>query len=48
MRKKRRLETEEQRNERVEKQTQRRLDGAAMADKAIDTTVRENVELHGP
>lgn len=48
MRKKRTPETEGQRNERFEKETQRRIDDAAAADKAIDAMVKQSIELHGP
>lgn len=48
MRKKRTRETEEQRDERIEKDSQRRIDDAAKADEAIDAMVKKSIKLHGP
>jgi hypothetical protein len=48
MRKKRTPETEEQRNERLEKEAQRRIDGAAAEGEAVDAMVKRSIKLHGP
>jgi hypothetical protein len=48
MRKKRTPETEEQRNERIKKETDRWIDNAAAAEEAIDAMVKQSIELHGP
>lgn len=48
MRKKRNPDTEEQRNERFEKEAQRRSDNAAAEDKTIDDMVKRSIKLHGP
>lgn len=48
MRKKRTRETEEQRDERFEKDAQKRIDDAAKADEAIDALVKRSIKLHGP
>ena len=47
MRKKRELETDEQRSERTGIKTQRRIDDAAEADRAIDAMVKQSIKLHG-
>lgn len=47
MRKKRTPETEEQRNERFEKEAQRRIDDAAEENNAIDAMVKRSIERHG-
>ena len=48
MRKKRDLETEEQRSDRSEQQAQQRIDNAAAEDKAIDAMVKRSIDSHGP
>ena len=48
MRKKRNLESGEQRSNRLEKQAGKRIDDAAEADKAIDAMVKRSIELNGP
>ena len=48
MRKKRTPETEEQRNERLEKEAQRRIDDAAAEGEAVDAMVKRSIKLHGP
>jgi hypothetical protein len=48
MRKKRTPETEEQRNERFEKETQRRIDDGAAEDEAMDDMIKRSLEQHGP
>ena len=48
MRKKRIPETEEQRDERVAKQAQRRNEDTAAVDDAIDAMVKRSIKLHGP
>ena len=48
MRKKRTLETGEQRARRLDQQAGKRTDDAAEADKAIDAMVRRSIELNGP
>ena len=48
MRKKRDPETDEQRNERSEKQAQSRIDDTAAEDKAIDAMVKRSIDSHGP
>jgi hypothetical protein len=48
MRKKRSPETEEQRNERIENEAQRRSDDVAAEDNAIDAMVKRSIKLHGP
>jgi hypothetical protein len=40
--------TEEQRNERLAKEAQKRLDDAAAADKIIDAMVERSIKQHGP
>ena len=47
MRKKRNPETDEQRSERSGIKTQRRIDDAAAADRAIDDMVKQSIKLHG-
>ena len=47
MRKKRQLETDEQRSERTGVRAQRRVDDAAEADRAIDAMVKQSIKLHG-
>ena len=48
MRKKRTLETGEQRSKRLDQQAGKRTDAAAEADKAIDAMVKRSIELNGP
>ena len=48
MRTKRNPETEEQQNERLEKEAQRRRDKAAAEDKAIDDMVKRSIKRWGP
>ena len=48
MRKKRVLETDEQRSRRLEKASQRQIDDALAADDAVDAMVRRNIQVHGP
>ncbi|HET9810886.1 MAG TPA: hypothetical protein VFP53_04230 [Sphingomicrobium sp.] len=47
MRKKRDPETEEQRNERLDKTAQRQIHDLVEEDKAIDAMVRRSIKLHG-
>lgn len=47
MRKKRDLETDEQRSQRSGIKAQRRIDDAAEADRAIDAMVKQSIKLHG-
>jgi hypothetical protein len=48
MRQKRSLETEEQRDHRLERQAQGRVEDAIAEDKALDAMIRRSIELHGP
>jgi hypothetical protein len=48
MRKKRTLETQEQRNERLEKEAQTRGEDSAAEDRAMDNMVKRSLKLHGP
>jgi len=47
MRKKRELETGEQRNQRLEQQARQRKEQASADDKALDAAVRQSIKLHG-
>ena len=47
MRMTRKVETDEQRRQRLEKNAQERLEHAAAADKAADEMVRRSIRLHG-
>ena len=48
MRRKRSPETEEQRNERFEKQSQRRIEDVAAEENAMDVLVKQSIQLYGP
>jgi hypothetical protein len=48
MRKKRNRETEEQRNDRLAKEAQRRIEGVAAEDEAVDAMVKQSIQRHGP
>jgi hypothetical protein len=48
MRKQRRLETAEERNERLRREAQRKIDEAAAAESAVDRMIRRNIRLYGP
>ena len=48
MRKKLTPETEEQRNERLAKEAQKRLDDSAAADQVIDAMVKRSLKRYGP
>ena len=48
MRKKRNPETKQQRNERLAKEAQRRIEGAAAEDEAVDAMVKRSINMHGP
>lgn len=48
MRQKRSLETEEQRNQRFERQAHSRIEAGAAEDKALDAMVKRSIEIHGP
>ena len=48
MRKRRNPKTEEQLNERFDKEAQRRVDAAAVEGAAMDAMVKRSIELHGP
>jgi hypothetical protein len=48
MRKKRDPETDEQRHERSERDTQRRSDNAAAEAEDMDARVQRSIELYGP
>ena len=47
MRMKRKVESDEQRGQRLQKNTQERLEDAAAADKAADDMVKRSIRLHG-
>lgn len=48
MRKKPKSETDEQRNKRFEKESQRRAEDAAAEDNAVDAMVKRSIKTHGP
>lgn len=48
MRKKRNPESEEQRNERFAKEAERRIQGAAAEEEAVDAMVKRSIRMHGP
>lgn len=48
MRKERRLESEHDRNERIERAAQARIEDAAAEQRALDAAVRQSIKLHGP
>lgn len=48
MRKKLTPETEEQRNDRLAKEAQKRLDDSAAADQVIDAMVKRSLKRYGP
>jgi hypothetical protein len=47
MRMKRKVESDERRGERLQKNAKERLEDAAAADKAADDMVRRSIRLHG-
>jgi hypothetical protein len=47
MRMKRKVESNEQRGQRLQKNAQERLEDAAAADKSVDELVRRSIRLHG-
>jgi F0F1-type ATP synthase assembly protein I len=47
MRKKRASESEDQRNDRLEKDVQRRIDNARAEESAMDAMVKQSIGLHG-
>jgi hypothetical protein len=48
MRKKRELETDQDRSDRATRRAQERTDDASAEDKAIDAAVRKSIQQHGP
>jgi hypothetical protein len=48
MRKQRKPETAEERDERFKRDSRRKTDAAAAADAAVDQMIRQNIRLYGP
>ena len=48
MRKPRRVETGEERSERMAREAQAKRDDIVADDEAIDRAIRRNIQLHGP